>query len=579
MRRLRLTAPAKPEPVLFVIAALLGASVLVVYLQYRAITSLRREAEMVTKGVSESVATEVVDTIAGVLNGPVRALESVNQPELNAGRLDLVAAAFRSGLVDYPQIDRFFLWNHLTEAVAPSQVLFLARQSSGPVHAFGGSDGGVSFLRDTELGRLLYREMSTQLQSQRNYFAVEDTLGDTRYLSVIRVFWTNPRREQPFTVLGYVIKLDDVRLRLFSQLHESVLASLLSGRYDLKLQIFDEHGLEVFASGAPLPRLAATAAFPLQFYPDAIKLRMSPAAPPPVWRIAVGPAGVAPLSMYSASEAYWLLALSISLIAIALGFAIQGHRRAKELARMQRDFISHVSHQVKTPLSLLMATLETIALERVGSAQRLARYHGVIREQAERLSVLISSILDFSRIESRQQRYEFEPVDLRVLVAETVEAFQRSLADGGYDIRLADEPDRPVVHADASALEQALVNLLDNAVKYSGQNRTIGVTVRAVHNSVQIAVRDDGIGIPPGERHRIFERFYRGSGAAMHRHGFGLGLAICAELVGAHGGRITVSSAVGAGSVFTIHLPQPIQADAGLFRRGELQKASVPRAS
>ena len=160
------------------------------------------------------------------------------------------------------------------------------------------------------------------------------------------------------------------------------------------------------------------------------------------------------------------MALSMLLMLVALGLTVQAHRRSAELARMQTDFVAHVSHQLKTPLSLLSAATETLQMDRIRSPEKLSEYLDTIRAEALRLSALVQRVLEFSRVQ-QQRSYEFEQVDLGALVRETVDAFAHGLAGrhGRFDVVLSGPG--PFVQADPAALEQVVANLLDNAVKYS----------------------------------------------------------------------------------------------------------------
>jgi signal transduction histidine kinase len=156
-----------------------------------------------------------------------------------------------------------------------------------------------------------------------------------------------------------------------------------------------------------------------------------------------------------------------------------------------------------------------------------------------------------------QQRrpLEFDTVDLSALVRETVEAFQASLSSQRFDFRVIEEGPPLLVEADPAALEQVLANLLDNAVKYSGDAKQVTVRVGCSGPEAVIDVIDAGIGVSAADRRRIFEKFYRGSGEAHHRPGFGLGLPIAEELVLAHHGRLELRSSNDVGSTFRVTLP------------------------
>ncbi len=170
---------------------------------------------------------------------------------------------------------------------------------------------------------------------------------------------------------------------------------------------------------------------------------------------------------------------------------------------------------------------------------------------------MINNILDFSKIESAEKKYRFCATDVVELVEQTVAGFEMPLREAGVSIAFAAEGTHPpLLPLDKDAIAQVVVNLLDNAVKYSNGNKNIEVTVRGARDLVAIAVRDHGIGIPAVERKKIFEKFYRvGSGLVHDVKGSGLGLSIVEHVAKAHGGHVEVQSEVGEGSTFTIVLP------------------------
>jgi two-component system phosphate regulon sensor histidine kinase PhoR len=305
--------------------------------------------------------------------------------------------------------------------------------------------------------------------------------------------------------------------------------------------------------------MAASAQVAMQFYPaDEIRSRMAAAVEARPWTLTVSPREEQASALLASTrrQGSWLSAASVALMLVGLAFALQGSRRATQLARMQAEFVAHVSHQLKTPVSLLSAASETISLDRVRSPEKLSQFLGIVRVEVGHLSALVERILDFSRVSDGGRRYELEAVPLVALVTETVETFARSVAPVGYRLDVEPTDVRPVVAADPMALEQALVNLLDNAVKYSGESRDIQVRMRSTSSEAWIDVVDHGIGLAPSERASVFDRFYRGSGAAVHRQGFGLGLALVRELLnGQHGTVEIAESEPGRGSTFRMRIP------------------------
>jgi two-component system phosphate regulon sensor histidine kinase PhoR len=227
------------------------------------------------------------------------------------------------------------------------------------------------------------------------------------------------------------------------------------------------------------------------------------------------------------------------------------------LSQMKSDFVSNVSHELRTPLSSIRVFGEYMRLGRVQRHEKIVEYGQYIEAESSRLTQLINNILDFSRIESSQKKYRFEPLSIDECVAATVTAFAVPLQERGFSIAYyGPASPLPPVRADGDALTQALMNLLDNAVKYSGARKEIDVAVARHGAQVRITIADRGIGIAAAEQKKIFEKFYRvGSGLVHDVKGSGLGLAIVSHIVKAHGGRVEVESEPGEGSAFTIVLP------------------------
>jgi signal transduction histidine kinase len=244
------------------------------------------------------------------------------------------------------------------------------------------------------------------------------------------------------------------------------------------------------------------------------------------------------------------------VLAVAIGLAIHSAARQLRLSQMKSDFVSNVSHELRTPLSSIRVFGEYMRLGRVSAPEKIREYGQYIEGESRRLTQLINNILDFSKIESAEKNYHFAEVELCQFVRDAVHAFAMPLREGGIEVACTSN-DSFLVSADRDALGQVLVNLLDNAVKYSGDRLEISVRVSATAQEARVAVEDHGIGIAPQEQKKIFEKFYRVSSGLVHDvKGSGLGLAIVHHVVGAHCGRIELSSAQGAGSTFTIVLPR-----------------------
>ncbi len=241
-------------------------------------------------------------------------------------------------------------------------------------------------------------------------------------------------------------------------------------------------------------------------------------------------------------------------------------RREVAVSELKSSFVADVSHELKTPLALIRLFGETLAQGRVQSAEKRQEYYEIITRESTRLTHLINNILDFSRIDAGRKEYKFEPIDVGQVVGRTYNSYRFDLDHNRFEHHLEIAPGLPQVSADADAIAQAVLNLMNNAVKYCDDERYLSVTVtpdtRRGRHGVLISVRDRGIGIRPEVRRRLFEGFFRASDERVRRQrGAGLGLALVKHIVDAHGGSIDVESRLVKGSAFRIFLPQTPPSD------------------
>jgi signal transduction histidine kinase len=251
------------------------------------------------------------------------------------------------------------------------------------------------------------------------------------------------------------------------------------------------------------------------------------------------------------------LTLAALSLVLAGGIALTYRNVTKEmaLARLKSDFVSNVSHELRTPLSLIRLYAETLEMGRLTSPEKYQEYYRIIRKESERLTGLINNILDFSRIEAGRKEYDFRETDMSELVHNTLDSYRYQLEQSGFQFEeKIDEV--PPMRVDREAMARSLLNLVNNALKYSQDRKFIGVNLYRDNGSVKLEVVDQGIGIPHQEQQKIFEKFYRVGDPLVHNtKGSGLGLSLVRHIVQAHGGEVAVDSAPGQGSKFTIVLP------------------------
>jgi two-component system, OmpR family, phosphate regulon sensor histidine kinase PhoR len=311
--------------------------------------------------------------------------------------------------------------------------------------------------------------------------------------------------------------------------------------------VLDEHGRVVYGRpiGQPGPFLYMKG-FPTTLYNWALQM-----APQNAERLALE-------EQKRRKSEFLLITLMLAIILAGIGFslyAIYTERRANQL---KSDFISNVSHELKTPLSLIRMFGELLALGKLKSPDKAKEYADIITREAERLSRLIDNVLDFSRIERGRAAYDFQMGDLGEVVERALAYYRYRVEREGHSLVTKIDDDLPQTLLDENAMTLLLINLLENAIKYG--KGEIAVYLTRVGNALRLVVGDQGPGIPQDEQKRIFERFYRTRQArGTHVRGSGIGLSLVKHIAEAHGGHVSVESEPGQGAAFIVDVPLKTQ--------------------
>ncbi|MBN2010210.1 GHKL domain-containing protein [candidate division KSB1 bacterium] len=226
------------------------------------------------------------------------------------------------------------------------------------------------------------------------------------------------------------------------------------------------------------------------------------------------------------------------------------------LAQMKTDFVANVSHELRTPLALIRMYAETLELGRLKTDEKKQHYYRTIVNESTRLTQLINNILDFSRIESRKKEFNLTTSDIKCVVVDTLEMYRYHTEMKGFELNLDCDDQIPLLFIDKEAIALALVNLLDNAIKYSPDKKRIDVRLFIEKSNIVLSIKDFGIGIPENEQSKIFDKFYRIENSLVHNtKGSGLGLSLVKHIMAIHHGIVKVDSKPEKGSTFSLIFP------------------------
>jgi signal transduction histidine kinase len=359
---------------------------------------------------------------------------------------------------------------------------------------------------------------------------------NTAELAAVSLSWNNKDGTQTSMVIDFPVFLHSNSEKLISKLDIDS---------SLKVKIEDNNGMLILIRGIDD---AETAWISFTFPENLPRFRLFLSENKPGFLTTLLKAG---------SGLYLFIFILIALLMV-LGFVFTLYTLNVELRlnKLKSEFISNVSHELKSPLTSIRMMTEMLHHNRVETEERKSAYYSAMLEESEHLSHLIDNILDFSRMDDERKKYDFKDLDMDELLVKFLESTRQRLPASGFDIRYSC-PDRvPAIQADRDAMLQVFYNLIDNAIKFSGSSRQIDVSLSSGDEELQFCVKDYGIGISPKDQVRIFDRFYRSDEIQKQGiRGSGIGLTIVRKIIEAHYGHLTLESKPGAGSTFCVHLP------------------------
>lgn len=530
--------------------------------QFRALADLEKTSAVVLRQLSQDTADSLTKLIEESLRRPhISVLLRVPQARTEPLDLSWIDPVLEEGLGESPFVEQFWVWSEVGPRHAGVWWVF----DRDSLALAPGLPPERRFRAAPELEAVLMprlRELSAYRRAIVAFSAELD--GRLKYVQV-QMRFASPARDRMTSFVAFAVDAEQLRAAYLPSLIRARLAEVQgpTGFPALTVSLLDDAGGLVYGSAA-LDGFVDERSFPLVFFDKELLEYIAPLETHrETWRLRTGFGGqrIADIVAASTRPQRALMLVLAGVMAVGIFFVAGAAAREVRVAELKSNFVAAVSHDLKTPLALIQLFAETLELGRVRHPDRAQEYYRIINGEARKLTRLIDNILDFSRMEAGLRPYRMAPVSLGEIAARVLAAMDSQFAQGGFRVHLRIEPGLPRVMADAAAVQQALENLLANAMKYSGDARDIVVRAWRAGAHVAVSVTDAGIGISRREQTRIFRKFYRverelGGGP----QGCGLGLAIVDHTMRGHGGWVGVESEPGRGSTFTLYFPVPAAA-------------------
>jgi signal transduction histidine kinase len=531
------------------------------YFQFKSLDDLEKTSEVVLRQFSSDTAESLTRSVEDYLKRPhISVLLRITQGRTEPLDLPFIEPVFNDALTESPFVEYFFVW---TER-GPMSNKWLVFDRASRQAATASIE--QRFREDKVIGNRLLARIGEIMPTRRAIVAFTETINGRPHYVQAQLRWEGPARDRMTSVVAFAVDAEKLRAQFIPAVMRDWMATMQqpSGFPHLETEVLAEDGRRIYASNPDRQGTESPVderSFAIIFFDKEL---LEFAAPyeqrREIWglRTSYGPWQIP--DIISASTRPQQALMIVLAVAMGLGVFLVAGAAAREVrvAELKSNFVASVSHDLKTPLALIQLFAETLELGRVRTPDRAQEYYRIINVEAKKLTRLIENILDFSRMEAGLRPYRMEPADLRESVTKVLSRMETQFSQGNFEIKTTIEPHLPRVLADEGAAEQAIENLLANAMKYSGDSKAIEVQARRADGHIVVSVTDHGIGISHREQGRIFRKFYRvqrdlGGGP----QGTGLGLAIVDHTMRGHGGFVHVESEPGRGSTFSLFFPIP----------------------
>jgi signal transduction histidine kinase len=530
------------------------------YFQFKSLDDLEETSEVVLRQLSSDTAESLTRAVEDYLKRPhISVLLRITQGRTEPLDLSFIEPVFNDALTESPFVESFYVWTE--RGPMSNRWLVFDRTSK-----LATSSIDQRFREDKVIGDRLLKRLRELVDTRRAIVAFTEEVNGRKHYVQAQLRFEGPARDRMTSVVAFAVDAEKLRMQFIPSVMRDWMTSVQqpTGFPHLETVVLDEGGGKIFATHPdhtdkmiPVDERSFAIIF---FDKELLEFAAPYEQHREIWglRTSYGPQPIP--EIVSASTRPQQALMIVLAIAMALGVFLVAGAAAREVrvAELKSNFVASVSHDLKTPLALIQLFAETLELGRVRTPERAQEYYRIINGESKKLTRLIENILDFSRMEAGLRPYRMEPADLRESVTKVLSRMETQLSQGKFELKTDIAPDLPHILADERAAEQAIENLLANAMKYSGESRTIEVAARRLGDHLVVSVTDYGIGITRREQSRIFRKFYRvqrelGGGP----QGTGLGLAIVDHTMRGHGGFVHVESEPDQGSTFSLHFPIP----------------------